>query len=341
MKLFQPSIFDTPAIAYNMAVKNLVELDTASAREYLEKYKGYAPGENLDLEYALMDFLDDWTVKDALMSDTETGMDLWDQWVQADGSRFTHKEKQKKLIDRVGRTYFKRLSRVFLEQSGITPDDGFVTGGGAVRCLIQGGFRNQAMELARQVMHHTDKPGKILGYMGTCSFCLGMQSAARDTYLQACLVEPQHIDIPFVADPMVRELLTEPGYVCDEHDIPPGPWHENIGWAGATGIIAGIFHIPPVATLHPVINLEDLFLRYEHCITDGKETDHHHSDKMTQTEKQIKGRVFAAGLILSFQSRQWETSDNIMKYHKITDIKRITKRISPELFSMALARLVK
>lgn len=342
MKLFQPNIFDTPSIAYNKAIKKLMELDAISARACLEKYNGYASKENLDLEYAFIDFIDDWAVKDALNSDPETGMELWDQWLQTSINRFPVNKKQKELIGRMSRAYFQRLSLVFLEQCGAAPDDHFIKDGGAIRCLMQGEFWEKAMKLSRQVIRHSDEPGKLLGYMGDCAFNMGMKSAARDAYLQACLLAPYQIDIRFTADLMVKELVTDPGCLCDEYDMPHGPWRDNIGWAGATGIITGIFPVIPVKTLNPVINLEDIFFSYEHCMADRPAEDRHYIyNDMTRTKMRIKGQAFAAGLILSFQSRTAENFDNIMKHYDIADIKRVTKRISPELFSMALARLVK
>jgi len=321
MKLFQPSIFDAPSISYNRGVKKLEELAPRAARAALRQYQGFAPEKNLELEFALADILDDWALRDALESDPETAMDIWEQRVSDAGIFYPENGHENEVVSRVRKALFIKISQTLLNHHGPAPDDRFLTGGRAVKCLMLGGMWQSAFNLCRQVLSRCDRPGRILGYMGDCAYSTGMKDAARSAYLQACLVAPEEIETVTVCDDNIREFLTCPEYVCDEYDIPEGPWRENIHWAAAVGIVAGIFPVIPVKALYSVIKLEDILYS-------------------TSSREYAPGQAFAAGLILSFQGADADPGhDNRNARAGTADIRRTTREMAPVLFSMAINRL--
>ena len=321
MKLFQPSIFEAPSICYNSAVKKLKELEPQAARQMLDKYQGYAPDTNLDLEYAFTDLLDDWTLRDALESDPETAMDIWEQWLQTNEiTSLVQETSRKEIFLKIRKALFRKISMCLLSQSGQPPDDLFLTGGRAVKCLMLGGMWDQALKLCRQILSHSEKPGRIICYMGDCAYRLGMADTSRQAYLQACIIGPEEMEVHTVQDQGIMELFSDPEYICDENDFPPGPWRQDITWAAGTGMAAGIFPMIPVEAVNPVIKLEDIFYR-------------------RPENKYTEGQAFAAGLVLSFGNRHAGTGESKGKSGEIiTEIRRATRDMAPELFSIVLSR---
>jgi hypothetical protein len=181
-----------------------------------------------------------------------------------------------------------------------------------------GGLWDEALKLCRQTLPHSEKPGRIMGYMGDCTYTLGMTGASRDAYLQACIAGPGEIDMEWVQGPEARELLTDPEYICDENDIPQGPWRKDINWSAAVGIIAGIFPLISTKNLNSAIKIEEIFYRRP-------------GDRYTE------GQAFAAGLILSMQGFN-ASAKAARTARNITETRRITRGKAPELFAMFLER---
>ncbi len=318
MKLFQPSIFEAPSICYNRAVKKLEELDPHAARISLNEFQGYAPDKNLEIEFAMADLLDDWTLRDAIDTDPETAMDIWEQWCHDVGISSHEVNGQQDVTAKVRKALFRKISHTMLNVSGLPRNDRFITGGRAVKCLMLGGMWDEALKLCRQTLPHSEKPGRIMGYMGDCTYTLGMTGASRDAYLQACIAGPEEIDIESVQDPEIRELLTDPEYICDENDIPQGPWREDINWAAAIGVVSGIFPLISTKNTNSAIKIEEIFYRRP-------------EDRYTE------GQAFAAGLILSIQDFN-AGAEPAGTARSVTDIRRITREKAPELFGMVLER---
>ncbi len=320
MKLFQPGIFETPSICYNSALKKLQNLDAQAAVQMLDRYRGYTPDSNLDIEYAFADLLDDWTMRDAIESDPETAMDIWEQWcLENDIPALVRKTGRKEVFLKIRKALFRKISTCLLNQPGPNTDDMFLTEGRAVKCLMLGNMWDNGLKLSRQVLSHSGKPGKIMCYMGDCAFRLGMKETAREAYLQASLLAPSDMEIKAVQDNEVRELFTDPEYICDENDFPQGPWRQEINWAAALGMAAGIFPVIPVEAINPVIKLEDIFYQ-------------------NSENRYTEGQAFAAGLILSFGKGHTHPEQGGEKaIRMITDIRRVTRDMAPGLFAIVLA----
>lgn len=333
MRLFQPNLFDSPSITYNKAVDRLEKFDTVSASEYLSEYQRYAPHENLEPEYALADFLEQWTVRNAMESDPETAMNLWDRWWTQWESRISEKDRWKNLINRVRRAYFHRVSDTFLNHGGTIMENEFIASGRAIKCLMHAGLWSNALKLAEHTVQFSSEPAKLLGYMGDCAYETGMKTAARNAYLQACVVAPMQIEISAIHDADIKELLGDPAYVCDDHDIPYGPWHEKNEWAGALGIITGIFSVISLSTTHPVVNLKKIFSSYKTGVNNHNLPDDGKNHKY-EGSAYTPGQAFTAGLILSFNPSQADIHSD----SEIIEIRRTLVSMASELFSIALQR---
>ncbi len=334
MKLYQPDLFSAPSISYNKAIRNLEKLKPAEVRHHLMEYQGYMPDENLEIEYSALEFISDWAVQDALKTDPETAMDLFEQWEKEVQPLLQKRPQGRHVVEKIQRGFFERVSEVLLAPTCPAPDHGFMTQGRAVKCLMMAARWNRALRLCEQLAGYTDRPARIAAYMGDSLYELGMKNASRSAYLKACITAPDEIEAYAVRDTEIRELLTSPESLCDEHDIPDGPWRSDINWAGAIGIATGLLPLRPDPRLLPLSELKEVF-----DFTDSKERMG--QDHMVTQYQYSTGQSFAAGIILSYSSGFSAVTD--IEPHKqentTMDIRRATMKLAPELFSIILSRL--
>ncbi len=334
MKLYQPDLFSAPSISYNKAIRNLQKLRPADARYHLMEYQGYVPEENLELEYSALEFISDWAVQDAIATDPETAMDLFEQWTIEIQPLLERRPQGRQVVEKIQRGFFKRVSETLLDPACPAPDPSFMTQGRAVKCLMMAARWNRALRLCEQLADYTDRPARIAAYMGDSLYELGMKNASRSAYLKACIIAPDEIEAYAVRDTEIRELFTSPESLCDEHDIPDGPWRNHINWTGAIGIATGLLPLRPDPRLLPLSGLQEIFYS-----TDSKEIMK--QDHMVTRYHYSTGQCFAAGIILSYSSGPSAvTGPGAHKQENTTmDIRRATMKLAPELFSIILSRL--
>ncbi len=324
MKLFQPGIFDTPLIVYNRAVKKLAELDAAEASSLLDEYRKMTPQAQLDLEYSLVALLEDWTFKDAIKSDPETALSIWEQWETSNKKLFQTDSGKEKLVSNVSEALFEKVaSNISLSSNTFLSSDEeiFFNQGRAIKCFMLAKRWKDAARLCEQRVICSEKPAKILGYHANCLFHNQKPGSARAYWLQACLICPDDIDMDFVPDQDTRELLLNLEYVCDENDFPDGPWKKQREWAAAIGLITGVFKVAPPDSLCPVLDIEYIFS----------------DQKIKHANQKGAGKKFAAGLMLGFKPNGSSEADD--EEQRLIKIRRATRELAPELFTHALKAL--
>ncbi len=324
MKLFQPGIFDTPLIVYNRAVKKLAELDAAEASSLLDEYRQMMPQAQLDLEYSLVALLEDWALQDAIKSDPETALSIWEQWETSNKKLFQTDSGKEKLVSGVSKALFERVaSNISLSSNTFLSNDeeNFFNQGRAIKCFMLAKRWKEAARLCEQLVIYSEKPAKILGYHGNCLFQMQKPGSAKIHWLQGCLVCPDDIDTDFIPDQDTRELLVNLEYVCDENDFPDGPWKKQREWAAAIGLIIGVFKVAPLDSLCPVIDIDHIFS----------------DEQIKDANQKGAGRKFAAGLMLSFKPPGSFAAD--VEDQTLTKTRRATRELAPELFTHALKAL--
>ena len=336
MKLYQPSLFDTPITLYNRAVSCLVDLDTEKAREMFRRYSETVEDAQLACEYELVAFLDDMEVRNALASDPEKAIMLWDEWERANRHLIAggiDTGPSKPFFSRIKKAYFLQISNLLLSKDNSPYHLGIPQHTG-LRCHILAGRFRKGLEVYKEGLASAERPGTMLGYIAECLYQCGLESAARDAFLQACLCQPCEIDSALISDHTVRDLLETPEAICDEYDIPPGKWRSSRDWAAAIGIIAGIFNIEMGRVIHPEADPEKIF----NSLSAAPNAEcARPACGMQGNTATSPGMIFAAGVILAW-SRTFTAAGNCSDADSVA-IKQKIKNISPELFSITLNRL--
>ena len=336
MKLYQPSLFATPITLYNRAVSYLVDFDTENDLKMFRDYSQTIKDCDLAGEYALVAFLDDLAVRNALESDPEIAIMLWNEWERANRHLFgenVYSNTSALLLSRIRKAYFLKISNLILSKDNF-PYSLTIPQHTGLRCFILADRFRKGLEVYERCLERAEKPGTMLGYVAECQYHCGLASAARNAFLQACLCQPYEIDSTLISDQAVRDLLEAPETICDEYDIPPGEWRSSRDWAAALGIITGIFNVDMGRLIHPAASPEKIF----HSLTDDTNAECSTiSSRMSENIDSSPGRLFAAGMILSWSQTFAEQGSR--SNSDTVSIRQKIKEISPQLFSITLNRL--
>lgn len=317
----QLDIFSAPDILYNHAIDELLNLRPDEAEVVLDKWvKQYPDRRPLDLEREMIRFLQDSRVSEALEKDPEAAFTSWNSTWEA---RWEKRPEPDGLIDYFRRAYFVRLAEAVLRDtaiSGLKNNPPFYLEGRGVLCLLRACLWTKAVVLAREAVSQSHVEGRLYGYLGDALYQQEFLDSSRQAYFQALFLGPDDVDLTNLSDPIVCQLVTNPGMLLNAEKYASGPWENETGWAAAIGLLSGVFRTPRLEDQEEAQQLWEM-LSVGNRI-DNNET-HIHS-----------GRVFAAGIVLAEQGMAG------LEYYglDLVSIRRYMKALEPWLFSHYMAQ---
>lgn len=317
----QLDIFSAPDILYHRAIDELLNLRPDEAEVVLNKWVNQYPDRRpLDLEKEMIRFLQDSRVSEALETDPEAAFTFWNSTWEA---RWEKRPEHDGLIDHFRRAYFERLAEVISRDtavSGLKNNFSFYLDGRGVLCLLRACLWTKAVALAREAVSQSHVPGRLYGYLGDALYQQERLGSARQAYFQALFLGPDDVDLTNRSDPIVCQLVTNPGTLLDAEKYASGPLENETGWAAAIGLLSGVFRTPRLEEPEEAQQLWEMLSAVNRI--DNNETYIH------------SGRAFAAGIVLSEQGMAG------LEYYglDLVSIRQYMKALEPRLFSLYMAQ---
>jgi len=128
------------------------------------------------------------------------------------------------------------------------------------------------------------------------------------------------VDLTNLSDPIVCQLVTNPGMLLNAEKYASGPWENETGWAAAIGLLSGVFRPSGLEDQEDAMQLWEMLSAGNRI--DNNETHIH------------PGRAFAAGIVLS------EQGVARLEYYglDLVSIRRYMKALESRLFSLYMAQ---
>jgi tetratricopeptide (TPR) repeat protein len=300
----QLSFFSDNNVIKSKIVQDILKLDFIEAHKEIVKFKELFPSERLlKAESFICDFFAAFTLQDQEEHITA----LWNEFER----EFKKSSLRCAFFNKLKENYFSALCHKIEKNQYITHyiNPHAPTG---LLYILAGKFDKAIQELGRAIEHHK-KDSQLFGYLADTYYLKGYSERARICYREAFEIDPQGIDINFLKDPAVADLID---FVKSERNED----NEYLTWIVSYGCVERVFpfkYYSESASLQPYVreffSLND---KYNKNIT-----------------RDIMGKLFYYSLLLS-------ENQNILSSFEEIDLSRIRslmRELNPLLFSSYLA----
>jgi len=305
----QLMLFEDEKILVNRGILGLTRLNLNEATNSFERYKAlYPSGDNIDTEIALVDFLGQGFKR---IPDTcpEEPVHLCEFWKSFEDYAQSIGFKYQSIISKIKRSFFEKIfeaiNRCDLADAPYLSDTiptGYV--------YIQIGQYDLAIKALQACIPLSPDNAAVFGYLGDAYMLRNEPDVARQCYMEACLIEPSHIDWHHVKDEALIGIMDR---LADEYGSDNGMY---LQWLPSYACTQGLFK-PKIMKLDEGIKefVNEYVALKKRLLKEGK--------------PDLRAKLFFRGIIVC-------DNEPLLRFVKKIDfpeVRRQMKDLNPSLFS--------
>lgn len=298
----QLALFSDENAAQSKIIQNILALRFALAKDDIEHFKELFPTCRCASETFICDY---WTSCE-FVNNEEQKIALWHDFE----TEFKKLSLRFALFDHLKKNYFSYLCSQIEENS---PGRHYISHTPAGLLYILAGNFEKAVKVLEQAIAQNKHDAQLFGYLGDAYFLKGRNEWARICYREAFEITPEDVDLNFLKDPAVVDLID---YVKAERDDDD----DYLTWVVSYGSVERIFpfkYFKEGSSLKPHVQ-EFFSLKNKYEINQKND---------------IKAKLFYQSLILSENQNILSLIEEI----DVTFVRSLMRELNPLLFSSYLA----